>query len=394
MGSLEESDWAGLPKNLLDMILDKLVSLSEYVRFGAVCKPWQSVVMDNKLKFIQNKFLRQVPFLMVPSKDNSDERRSLYSITHNKIDDFQLRVPYQKRLSGSSHGWLFTVEETFGVTLINPFSGATIELPPIMDLSYFHPPDETDDDDDDDNDPIEVDFEVVKATLSVDPALYPNDYIVTATYSGYRRLAFILPGDKAWTYIDKERFRLIFDVTYYKGRIFAVDDKSRVLMIDVNRRAGESQAPQVEVIAPPTIVYSHQTYIVESSSGDLLVVQRFLKVGDDSQHATKGFKVCKLLLDQFEQGWPMQVELKNLGGDTLFLGDNHSICVSASKWPGCQPDSIYYTDDYIEILSQLPSGRRDIGIFNIEKGSFGTHYILDPSHKDMPPSIWIVPTVL
>ncbi|XP_059629205.1 uncharacterized protein LOC132271750 [Cornus florida] len=198
--TMEESDWAFLPKNLLDMILNKLVSFSEYVRFGAVCKPWQSVAMDNKLKFIQNKFLKQVPFLMVPSKDNSDERRGLYNITHNKVFDFQLCVPYQKRLSGSSHGWLFTVEETFGITLINPFSGATIELPPIMDLSYFHPPDESDDDDDDDddddNDPIEVDFEVVKVTLSADPALYPNDYIVTATYSGCRRLAFILPGDK------------------------------------------------------------------------------------------------------------------------------------------------------------------------------------------------------
>ncbi|XP_059629200.1 putative F-box protein At5g55150 [Cornus florida] len=317
------------------MILDKLVSFSEYVRFGAVCKPWQSVLL----------------------------------------------VPYQKRLSGSSHGWLFTVEETFGITLINPFSGATIELPPIMDLSYFYPPDDDDDDDggdgdddgddDDDNDSIEVDFEVVKTTLSADPALYPNDYIVTATYSGHRRLAFILPGDKAWTYLDKERFQLFYDVVYYKGLIFAVDFRVRVLMIDVNRKDGKSKAPQVKEIAPQTNADSQRTYLVESSSGDLLLVQRFLKVGDDLQHATSGFKVFKLLLEQFEQGQAMRVEVKNLGGDTLFLGDNQSICVSACKWPGCQPDSIYYTDDYIEILARLPHGRRDIGIFNIESGRFG-----------------------
>ncbi|XP_059627440.1 uncharacterized protein LOC132270271 [Cornus florida] len=165
-------------------------------------------------------------------------------------------------------------------------------------------------------------------------------------------------------------------------------------MIDVNRRDGKSKAPQVKVITPQTNVYSQWTYLVESSSGDLLLVQRFLQVGDDLQHATSRFKVFKLLLEQLEQGWPMLVEVKNLGGDTLFLGDNQSICVSASKWPRCQPDSIYYTDDYIEILHHLPYGRRDIGIFNIESGRFGTHYILDPSHKDMPPSIWIVPTVL
>ncbi|XP_059627435.1 probable F-box protein At1g44080 [Cornus florida] len=132
MGSLEESDWAWLPKNLIDMILENLVSLSEFVRFGAVCKPWQSVAMENKLKFVQNKFSTQVPFLIVPLKDNNvTERRSLYNITHNKLYDFQLRVPYKERLCGSSHGWLIGIEKSSSVSLMNPFSGSTIELPPI-----------------------------------------------------------------------------------------------------------------------------------------------------------------------------------------------------------------------------------------------------------------------
>ncbi|XP_059627444.1 uncharacterized protein LOC132270274 [Cornus florida] len=168
-------------------------------------------------------------------------------------------------------------------------------------------------------------------------------------------------------------------------------------MIDLNKRAEESKAPQVEVIELRTNVYGDPTYLVESSSGDLLFVQRSYKVGDDSQHATSGFEVFKLLLEQFEQGSPMQLRgksLKNLGGDTLFLGDNHSICVSAPKWSRCQPNSIYYTDDNIDILFYPLLGRRDIGIFNIENGSFGTHYNLDHSHNHMPPSIWIVPTVL
>ncbi|XP_059643412.1 probable F-box protein At1g44080 [Cornus florida] len=380
--TMEEPDWAYLPKNLLDMILDKLVSLSEYVRFGAVCKPWQSVAMGNKHKFVQNKFSRQVSFLLVPSRDNSDERRSLYSITHNKLYDFQLRVPYRKRLSGSSYGWLFTVKESLGVILMNPFSGATIELPPIRV-----------EDDEFDNILSEVEFEVGKAALSVDPASSPNDYIVTAIYGGCLNLAFIRAGDEAWTRMDKKRFQGITDVMYYKGKIFAVDSSSAVLMIDVNRSAGESKAPHVEVIAPEYRI-SERTYLVESSGGDLLLVQRSLHFEDDLQHATDRIKVFKLLLEQFEQGWPMRVQVNNLGGDTLFLGENHSICVSASKWPGCQANSIYYTDDYNRNLSYPASGRRDVGIFNVENGSFGTHYILDPSHNHMPPSIWIVPTVL
>ncbi|XP_059646209.1 putative F-box protein At5g55150 [Cornus florida] len=425
MDSLLESDWACLPKHLLDTIMDKLVSLSDYVRFGAVCKEWHDVVMENKVEFFQKKCCKQVPFLMVPTEDNSEKRRSLYSITHNKLYDFQLRVPYKKRLSGSSHGWLFTVEESFALTLINPFSSATIELPPIMDrLEFEHVEDDIETDgveDDIETDGVEydietdpeydydiesgpeddyygddcVEFEVMKATLSVDPASSPNNYIVSAIYGEYRRLAFILPGDKAWTYIDKEKFTAIQDVIYYKGQILAADYFSGLIMVDLNRRVGESNLPQVKVIAPGT----HQggqrrMYLVESSSEDLLLVERYLKYGDDSHHATTTFKVFKMLLEQPEKGSPKQVEVKSLGGDTLFLGDNHSICVPASKWPGCQPNSIYYTDDYIDIRFYLPYGRRDIGIFDIENGSFGTHYILDPSHKHMPPSIWIVPTVL
>ncbi|XP_059646115.1 putative F-box protein At3g25750 [Cornus florida] len=402
MNSLLESDWAWLPKDLLAMILDKLVSLSDYVRFGVVCKEWQYVVMENKVEFLQKKGGRQVPFLMVPTEDNTEERRSLYSITHNKLYDFQLRVPYTKRLSGSSHGWLFTVEESFALTLINPFSGDTIQLPPIMDRAEF---DRVEDDIDIDPEigyydttPVEdeVDFEVMKATVSADPVLSPNDYIVSAIYSDNKTLAFFQPGDKAWTYIDRERFFLIHDVIYYKDNIFAVDYWSRIIMVDLNKRVGESMAAQVKVIAPKTDVVFDRTYLVESSRGDLLLVQRNMVYDEhnDCKHETTGFKVFKLLLEQLEQGLPKRVEMKGLDGDAMFLGDNHSICISASKWPGCQPNSIYYTDDYIDLHFHPPCGRRDNGIFNVESGSFGTHYTLDPSHNHMPPSIWILPTML
>ncbi|XP_059627438.1 uncharacterized protein LOC132270267 [Cornus florida] len=333
------------------MILENLVSLSEFVRFGAVCKPWQSVAMENKLKFVQNKFSTQVPFLIVPLKDNNvTERRNLYSITHNKLYDFQLRVPYKERLCGSSHGWLIGIEKSSSVTLMNPFSGSTIELPPIDSVVSTS---------------INlISFEVTKVILSADPTSSPNDYIVATIYGISSTLAFIRAGDEAWTCIEKERFRM----------------------------ASALQVEEKEI--SPQIIDTELMYLVESSSGELLLVQRLLEIGDDSQHATLGFKVFKMLLDQFEEGSHMLVEVKDLGGDTLFLGDNHSICVSASKWPGCEPNSIYYTDDYIDYICYPPSGRRDMVIFDIVNGSFGMHFFLNPSHNDMLPSIWIVPTVL
>ncbi|XP_059629228.1 uncharacterized protein LOC132271772 isoform X2 [Cornus florida] len=141
---------------------------------------------------------------------------------------------------GSTHGWLYTVNESLGITLINPFSGATIELPSIMEPSKLEPPHEDYDNDDDD-------FEVIKVILSADPASSPNDYIVTAIYSGCHSLVFIQAGDDAWTCINTERFIMIYDVTYYKGQIFAIDNRGGVRMIDVNRRPGDGMALQVKL---------------------------------------------------------------------------------------------------------------------------------------------------
>ncbi|XP_059627499.1 F-box protein At2g26160-like [Cornus florida] len=286
-------------------------------------------------------------------------------------------------------------QKNMSVTLLNPFSGSTIGLPPIKDLPKFEEEEEEEDEVDRSDEPPFYEYLVYKAIWSADLALSPDDYIVTAIYDDRRCLAFFQSGDKAWTYIENKRFDLIFDVIYYKGQIFAVDYWGGVIRIDVNSRDGACKAPKVKIIAPRTKLFAEHTYLVESSSGDLLFVQRFMKeIGDDLQHETLGFKVFKLLELPHKKGYAKRIQVKSLGGDAMFLGDSHSTRISASKFPRCQPNSIYYTNDYCMFLAYPPYGRRDIGIFNVENGSFGTHYILDPSQRVTPPAIWIVPIVL
>lgn len=42
------SDWANLPKDLFDSILERLLSSSDYLRFSVVCKPWFGAAKDNQ----------------------------------------------------------------------------------------------------------------------------------------------------------------------------------------------------------------------------------------------------------------------------------------------------------------------------------------------------------
>ncbi|KAH7521896.1 hypothetical protein FEM48_Zijuj07G0080600 [Ziziphus jujuba var. spinosa] len=70
--------------------------------------------------------------------------------------------------------------------------------------------------------------------------------------------------------------------------------------------------------------------LVESTKGDLLMVCQI----DDSRHA---FKIVEL------NGRFKHVPIANLDGHSLFVGKNHSILVLASKYPGCRPNSIYFS---------------------------------------------------
>ncbi|BFG35417.1 hypothetical protein CerSpe_216910 [Prunus speciosa] len=119
------SGWAWLPSNILDLILEKLIPISDYIRFSAVCKHWQLVALHRKKQHIKSCH-KQIPMLVIPTIDGTSERRGLYSVTQGKTCSFELNVYYSKRFCGSSHGWLACVDENLVVTLLNPFTEHTV----------------------------------------------------------------------------------------------------------------------------------------------------------------------------------------------------------------------------------------------------------------------------
>ncbi|KAF3328731.1 F-box protein [Carex littledalei] len=123
-------DWSELNSDILEY-LSSFLSLSDYSRFGAVCRNWFSVAKQKRHP------PRQLPWLVM-GEDDATHKRKFYSIDEKKhylIDIPELRG---QRLCGSSYGWLFTLDIELNFRLLNPFTkNATTCLLflPMIDIS-------------------------------------------------------------------------------------------------------------------------------------------------------------------------------------------------------------------------------------------------------------------
>jgi len=53
----------------------------------------------------------------------------------------------------------------------------------------------------------------------------------------------------------------------------------------------------------------------------------------------------------------MWEEIQSLGEHSLFIGKNYSLSFCAADFPGCCPNCIYFTDDFV--------GKYDFGIYSL-----------------------------
>ena len=135
----------------------------------------------------------------------------------------ELTMLNNKRCCGSRHGWLATIDEEDVITWVNPFKDvAPISLPPIDNYMVCK----------------DYDFNVHKVTLSVDPIISPNDYVVATIYTDRGCLAFIKAGQEFWTYIqDTDHFGFV-DITFYNSLVYAVGKKLSALIFVIQVTLG------------------------------------------------------------------------------------------------------------------------------------------------------------
>ncbi|CAN6550308.1 unnamed protein product [Malus baccata var. baccata] len=391
------ANWASLPSPALVLIMDKLLEQVDLVRFDVVCKDWHAFAQE--YKDTTKRCGKSLPMLMIrpllrytKGKGSScpQGKRELYRVSDGKVyKNVLLSVPWSKRCCGSDQGWLVSVDELdklrLSVTLMNPFRKAVapVLLPPLDNPNagpsgsfYFY-------------------GWFPKVILHGEPAMNNRDskYAVVAIYDRIsdhsdHRLAFFEEGQKSWTYIDNQE-NYLSDAIIYKNQVYGVGQSGAIWSFNFN-----SKPPKAKVLTANHSRFAIKGYLVESTKGDLLHVRRFLKE-EAKEFWTEGFHVYKLVFKGKDESAVEQVEVKSIGGEAIFVGDNYSMSVLASDHPGLQPNCIYYTDDLEEVAGEPQyfyyNGPSDMGIFNLEDETIARHYSPSPRSINNPAALWIVP---
>ncbi|PON66015.1 hypothetical protein PanWU01x14_112420 [Parasponia andersonii] len=288
--------------------------------------------------------------LIVPSE--KENTWNIYDAVDNSFLESKLVIPYDRRFCGSSNGWLGTVNEDFTITIYKPFPLAkeksTIHLPCLFppkaedsedeeeeeeDVSEEEEEEEEDEDEEDvmSNIGETYDGHVYKALITTDPLANPNDCMVIVIFGEFRDLAYIRPAkDTKWTRINVKW--PLYDILLYKDHaLYAIDNQRQLECIDI------SDPCNIKVNLVTTsrdLSGCVKCYLVRSSKGELLQVERHLDSGEDgvTKHQTTDVRVFKLDFDGSQPRW---IEIKSLDDATLFLGDNSSVSVQASNFVGC-----------------------------------------------------------
>ncbi|XP_050212371.1 F-box protein SKIP23-like [Mercurialis annua] len=368
----KQMDWSELPPELIETISRSLTIYTDYLHSRAVCHTWRSSIPKTP-----KNLPPQLPWLMLPQSQSNQSRRAFFNLSTNKSHLLNLpEVSYPKRHCGSSHGWLIIIDDTPSVLLINPLTRARLYLPPlssfpnVVGFNYSDVGREY---------ALQIrlggrinlslrqmrDWFIQKVVLSSSP-LKDDNFVAVAILNQTGDLAYCRNGDKSWSLIENAR-TYSEDVIYYNGMFYAVNKTGQIAVCDVS---GES--PRVSIIETPRQIGGDMQYLV-SSGDELLLVTRFLDVEYEFDHPdmephlfyrTTRFDVLRLDLNG-----PRWLSMRSLGDKALFIGENSSLSLSASDFPGCMANCIYYTNDYSDTNADGHVGEHDFGIFKLRDDS-------------------------
>uniref|UniRef100_J3MGH8 KIB1-4 beta-propeller domain-containing protein n=1 Tax=Oryza brachyantha TaxID=4533 RepID=J3MGH8_ORYBR len=239
--------------------------------------------------------------------------------------------------------------------------------------------------------------------LSSDPS-DGRDCIVVLLHRPQGQISFARLGDPHWTWIRTPTGNLLcVDVAFRADgrKLYGMRADGTIHEFDLN---GEPALERATILPAQECAMWHTNYLVDAPwlGGDgWLLVCRYM--GAANLQAYTAWRADRSV--PYDDVWNTHLikvyrvdsaagtvaEIEDLGGHhALFLGCNNSFGLAVADSPGILPNHIYYTDNEEQYA---PECARDIGVYNMEDGSF--HQVLPPSlWLDWPLPAWIIPSFI
>ncbi|KAJ3701037.1 hypothetical protein LUZ61_004742 [Rhynchospora tenuis] len=389
-------DWAYIPPEIVHLISQKVKSITDYVRFRAVCSPWRSASLPKP-----HNLPPQLPWLMIPyypHKKFVSEDRFFFDLWEGKMRKLHLPETRDMLCCASYRGWLLLAAHPNGteVCLLNPLTRARIQLPPFTaSVKHFG--------DDPDNFFVRVNFvsymdgiEVGKVSFSTD-LTDPNCLIMLnckiTVFNMKCGVIFVCRvGDPCWTSVNSSlNSSLEFpDAMYHNGRFYLLY-KEGIAIIEPNK-----PVQKFVYYFEPELKALHKYFLKGKSGIHIVVVHPAQNEDDPSAHDTK--EAIKKIHEKFwlYQFLDQQGELKlisNTSNTAIFLDMSLFLAVCSSDWDSLNEGSIYYM--YSEkhptgACYTVYSAKWDEGKFEPVVHDFGKELLIRPHEVAM----WFQPSLV
>ncbi|KAK3138560.1 hypothetical protein QOZ80_5AG0370470 [Eleusine coracana subsp. coracana] len=352
--SHETMSWSELPTDLASSIADRLPDLADLTRFRSVCPSWRSASAAHAAR-------RRVPLLLIPTQRYGTRvSRDVWSPADDSLREIPLAAARGRSFLFASHrGWTLAVaggDLSSKILMVNPFTGASAELPP---LPFSR------------SGKCHVSDDPVPRDLVWD--LSPHGVVVGSPSGG--GAFFCRHGDasSSWTRLgcdDDSSADVISSVTYCDGAFYLFEGNvCRITVVDAETLAVAA------VIEPPAIKFPRWRFEANLavSPGELLLLVRTQLLHPGWYNSDDIFMAFRADQRRVGGGGTDVVWSEVAGGigdRTVFVDHFRAFCVEANGLNGLRSNCMYVASSYGSVDDdygmEVTGGHYTVSVLNLD----------------------------
>ncbi|KAJ4771390.1 F-box family protein [Rhynchospora pubera] len=367
-------DWAYLPPVVVELISKKVKSITDYVRFRAVCSTWRSASLPNSSHLPPQLPWLMLPFEPRPNQTDPDEKdngiRLLYDLWEGKMRRLYLPETIDMMCCASYHGWLLLVSvKGREVFLLNPLTRDRIQLP-----SFTSPVKLLGNDSDSPRFDATTYFEshhgcFGKSTMTFSVDITDPNCMITVFIRPYRVICCRV-GDSCWTRVLSRRNRYLIDATYYNGQFYLLYGEAMDII--------KSNNPEERIVFnfEPELKYVRMHFL-DGKSGIYMI----------AFHPDGNVEVY-----QFQEQ-PLKLKVTGTSDTIIFSGCiiRPHLAICSDDWDSLDGDSIYMENNGLFNVEE--SRRPHYSIFAFDRDANEIeHIVRNPGKKQLcwppEPALW------